>query len=79
MESWFVPSLFPVSLHTSGMMRMEANTGRHIFQNSQVCNEGLWILLKLTKDIDCIGALGKVQVYSCPVIGRCSFESRLPG
>lgn len=57
MESWFVPSLFPVSLRTSGMMRMEANTGRHIFQNSQVRNEGLWILLKLTKDIDCIGAL----------------------
>lgn len=78
-ESWFVPSRFPVSLRTSGMMRMETNTGRLIFQNSQVCNEGLWILLKPTKVTDCVAALRKVQVYSCPVIGRCSFESGFPG
>lgn len=43
-ESWFAPSLFPVSSHTSGTMRMEANTERLIFQNSQVWNEGLWMV-----------------------------------
>lgn len=56
-ESWFVLNLFPVNLRTSGMMRMEANTGRLIFQNSQVCNQGCWTLLKLTKSIDCIAAI----------------------
>lgn len=44
-ESWFVLNPFPVSLRTSGMMKMGANTGRLIFQNSQVCDEGGWILL----------------------------------
>ena len=58
---------------------METSTGRLIFQNSQVCNEGLEILLRLTKDTECIGALGKVQVCYCPAVGRCGFESRFPG
>lgn len=41
-ESWFAPSPFPASPHTSGTMRMAANTEKLIFPNSQVCPEGLW-------------------------------------
>lgn len=39
-ESWSAPSPSPASPHTSGTMRMEANTEKLIFPNSQVCNEG---------------------------------------
>lgn len=76
--SWFVPSLCPVSLHTSGMMRMEINTGKLIFQNSQVRSEMLSSLSELTRHTE-LTVVYKIISLLFPMVGWMQLDLNLLG